>query len=61
MSFVDCKGIMKLIENLMVYCWPKEAGEITIPFKHLTYTEAMESYGSDKPDLRIPYKVRIIL
>ena len=57
MSFVDCKGIMKLIENLILYCWPKEAGEVTIPFKHLTYTEAMESYGSDKPDLRIPHKL----
>nr|XP_003704868.2 PREDICTED: aspartate--tRNA ligase, mitochondrial [Megachile rotundata] len=57
MSFVDCKGIMELIENLLVYSWPKESGTVTTPFNHMTYTEAMELYGTDKPDLRIPQKL----
>lgn len=57
MSFIDCEGIMELIENLLVYSWPKESGIVTIPFNHITYTEAMELYGTDKPDLRIPQKL----
>lgn len=58
MSFVDCEGIMKLIENLLAYSWPEEAHELTIPFKHMKYDNAMELYGTDKPDLRIPQQVR---
>ncbi|XP_061935207.1 aspartate--tRNA ligase, mitochondrial isoform X2 [Apis cerana] len=57
MSFVDCEGIMKLIENLLAYSWPEEAHELTIPFKHMKYDNAMELYGTDKPDLRIPQQL----
>ncbi|XP_033344716.1 aspartate--tRNA ligase, mitochondrial [Bombus vosnesenskii] len=57
MSFVDCEGIMMLIENLLAYSWPQESGELTIPFKHLKYEDAMELYGTDKPDLRIPQQL----
>lgn len=58
MSFVDCEGIMMLIENLLAYSWPQESGELIIPFKHMKYEDAMELYGTDKPDLRIPQQVR---
>lgn len=57
MSFVDCEGIMKLIENLLVYSWPEESHELTIPFKCMKYDNAMELYGTDKPDLRIPQQL----
>ncbi|XP_076172307.1 aspartyl-tRNA synthetase, mitochondrial isoform X2 [Ptiloglossa arizonensis] len=56
MSFVDSKGIMTLIENLLVHSWPEESEPIFSPFKCLTYNETMELYGTDKPDLRIPQK-----
>lgn len=58
MSFVDCEGIMELIENLLIYSWPEESNELTIPFKRMKYDNAMELYGTDKPDLRIPQQVR---
>nr|XP_033333284.1 aspartate--tRNA ligase, mitochondrial [Megalopta genalis] len=58
MSFVNCEGIMELIENLLLYSWPEESYPLTIPFKRLTFNEAMEMYGTDKPDLRIPYQLR---
>lgn len=58
MSFVDPDGIMNLIENLLVYSWPEELNPIKGPFKLMMYKDAMELYGSDQPDLRIPYLVR---
>lgn len=59
MSFIDCDGIMELIENLLVYSWPEESEAMTSPFKRVTYNEAMDLYGTDQPDLRIPQQVGI--
>lgn len=58
MSFVDRDGIMNLIEHLLMYSWPEELSPIKIPFKLMTHKDAMELYGTDQPDLRIPYRVR---
>jgi len=54
MSFVDREDVLKLIERLFI----ELAREITphkrliTPFPRLTYAEALDRYGSDKPDLR---------
>lgn len=61
MSFVDCEGIMKLVENLLAYSWPEESGELAVPFKRMKYEDVMKLYGTDQPDLRIPQQVRIYL
>lgn len=58
MSFVDRDGVMSLIENLLVYSWPEESGSIKTPFKLMTYEDAMELYGTDQPDLRIPNQIQ---
>ncbi|KYM92890.1 Aspartyl-tRNA synthetase, mitochondrial [Atta colombica] len=58
MSFVDRDGVMSLIENLLIYSWPEELGSIKMPFKLITYKDAMELYGTDKPDLRISYQIQ---
>lgn len=58
MSFVDRDGIMNLIENLLLYSWPEELNSLKVPFKLMEYEDSMELYGTDKPDLRIPYQVR---
>jgi aspartyl-tRNA synthetase len=51
-SFIEREDILRLAEGLLQALF-KEAG-ITIPdqFRRMTYAEAMERYGSDRPDLR---------
>lgn len=61
MSFVDRDGVMSLIENLFMYSWPEDVGSVKMPFKLLTYEDAMKLYGTDQPDLRIPYQVRELI
>ncbi|XP_067846886.1 aspartate--tRNA ligase, mitochondrial isoform X2 [Heptranchias perlo] len=57
MSFVDKTRIQKLIEGLIKYSWPEEKGAIDIPFPSMTYAEAMDRYGVDKPDTRFGMKI----
>ena len=54
MSFVDEEDILQLTEELYTGLVESLAPEKTLlkPFPRLTYDEAMERYGSDKPDLR---------
>ncbi|XP_037926871.1 aspartate--tRNA ligase, mitochondrial isoform X1 [Hermetia illucens] len=52
MSFTDRESIIQLIEDLLVHCLPQNEEPITKPFPRITYAEAMEKYGSDKPDMR---------
>lgn len=58
MSFIDHESIMRLTEDLFAESWLEEFGEIKTPFDRMRYNEAMELYGSDKPDLRLPFKVK---
>jgi aspartyl-tRNA synthetase len=58
MSFVTEEDIFSLIENLFKRVFSKLFGkELMIPFQRMTYKDAMELYGSDKPDLRIDNKI----
>uniref|UniRef100_G3VVB2 Aspartate--tRNA ligase, mitochondrial n=1 Tax=Sarcophilus harrisii TaxID=9305 RepID=G3VVB2_SARHA len=57
MSFVDQAGIQKLIEGLLQYSWPTDKTPLTIPFPSMTYTEALNLYGTDKPDTRFGMKI----
>ncbi|MCD7775265.1 MAG: aspartate--tRNA ligase [Clostridiales bacterium] len=53
MSFVDVEDVLEIIEKYIHTLW-KQAINVDIPEKlpRLTYAEAMERYGSDKPDTR---------
>ena len=53
MSFVDIDDVLNLTEGLIVRLW-KEILDIDIqaPFKRMSYKDAMQRFGSDKPDLR---------
>lgn len=53
MSFMSQAEIIKLNEDLVSYIFKTVKGiDLPRPFPQLTYAEAMERYGSDKPDTR---------
>ncbi len=53
MSFVDQADILAVAEKILVKVWEEAVGyQIPTPIKHMTYLDAMNRYGSDKPDLR---------
>ena len=53
MSFVDREDILNVFEDLAKYLFRTILGkEFTEAFPRIGWTEAMEKYGSDKPDLR---------
>lgn len=52
MSFVDQDNVIEVTEGVVAAAF-KEAGiEVKPPFKRITWQEAMDKYGSDKPDTR---------
>lgn len=56
MSFCEQKDIIDMAENLLKDIFKACGKEISIPFRQMSYKEAMENYGSDKPDLRFDMK-----
>ncbi len=52
MSFCDQEDVIKVAEKLIYDIFTKNGFEIPQTFKRMPYSEAMEKYGSDKPDLR---------
>ena len=53
LSFVDVDEIMEINEGLMVKLFKEIKGiELEQPFERMTYEKAMNTYGSDKPDVR---------
>jgi len=52
MSFVEQDDVIALAEEVLVALWRLVDVEIPTPIRRMTYAEAMEKYGTDKPDLR---------
>ena len=53
MSFVEAEDVMEMMEGLISYVFKGALDrDLEVPFKRLTWDEAMARYGSDKPDLR---------
>jgi aspartyl-tRNA synthetase len=52
MSFIDQDDVLELMEGLLVNAFAVADIHIKAPFKRITWKEAMDTYGSDKPDLR---------
>ncbi|MFS8628289.1 MAG: aspartate--tRNA ligase [Limnochordales bacterium] len=58
MSFVEAEDVMSIMERLIVYVFREAAGiELPTPFPRLRYDDAIDRFGSDKPDLRFPMEL----
>ncbi|MDR0685777.1 MAG: aspartate--tRNA ligase [Spirochaetaceae bacterium] len=59
MSFVSRDDVLKMTEGLLFHVFKKCLGiELPAEFPKLSYEEAMEDYGTDKPDLRFDMKLQ---
>ncbi|MFD4671186.1 aspartate--tRNA ligase [Lentzea sp. NPDC058450] len=53
MSFVEQDDVIGLTEKLLAAIWKETKGvDLQLPFRRISYADAMAKYGSDKPDLR---------
>ena len=58
LSFVEQEDIMQINEKLVAHVFKEVLGhEIKLPIKRMTFKDAMEKYGSDKPDLRFGMEI----
>ena len=61
MSFVDVEDVLEMIEGFLRYLYKTVLDtEIPTPLPRLTYKDAMERYGSDKPDTRFGMEIQNI-
>ena len=61
LSFADEIEIQTLIENLLKYVFKQTINvDLTTPFMRMSYEQAINDYGSDKPDLRFDLKIKTL-
>lgn len=61
LSFVDVEDILEINEGLFKRLFKEVLNkELETPFERMSYKEAMENYGSDKPDIRFDMKIQNI-
>ena len=59
MSFVEMEDVMEVMERLIQKVFKETINvDVTLPLPRLTYKEAIERFGSDKPDLRFGFELK---
>ena len=56
-SFIDQDDIVALTEGLIAALWGEAGLEVPASFRRMSYADAMERYGSDRPDLRYELEI----
>jgi aspartyl-tRNA synthetase len=56
-SFVGQEDVLGYVETVLVALWDEAGHEIPRPFPRITWRDAMERYGTDKPDLRYDFPI----
>ena len=56
-SFITQDDIIALTEGLIAALWNAVGYDVPVSFRRMTYAEAMERYGSDRPDLRYELEI----
>ena len=59
MSFPQQERVFEVTEGFLKAAWKAAEIDIPTPFQRMTYDEAIQLYGSDKPDLRLPPMVGV--
>ena len=58
MSFVERDDVLAIMEKMIAEVFKVAIGaELSLPMRRLSYDEAMQKYGSDKPDLRFDMEI----
>ena len=63
MAFATQEDVLSTLEDVLrpIFCTYGKYDRVSpAPFRHIPFNEAMERYGSDKPDLRIDLEVQDI-
>ncbi len=56
-SFVGLEDVLGYVEAVLVALWDEAGQRVARPFPRVTWREAMERYGTDKPDLRYDFPI----
>ena len=56
-SFISQDDILALTEGLIAALWSEVGHDVPASFRRMTYADAMERYGSDRPDLRYELEI----
>ena len=56
-SFVDSDDVYGVVEAVLVALWAEGGETISAPFPRMSHVDAMERFGSDKPDLRFGFEI----
>jgi aspartyl-tRNA synthetase len=56
-SFVTPDDVYGVVESVLVSLWDEEGETVGSPFRRMSFADAMEQYGTDKPDLRFGYLI----
>src|SRR4051812_24072640 len=59
MTYPQQESVFKVVEGFLKAAFAAAGVELPIPFPRMTYDQAMQMYGSDKPDLRLPAMVDV--
>jgi aspartyl-tRNA synthetase len=57
-SFVSQDDVLAVVEEVLVALWDEAGAPVARPFRRLSWRDAQERYGTDKPDLRYGYEIR---
>ena len=60
MSFVEQDDVIAVAEQVLAALWRLIGHEIEQPIPRMTYTDALNRYGSDKPDLRLDLEITVL-
>jgi len=58
LSFTEENEVIEITEGLLKEIFREAGIEVETPFPRISYKEAMEKYGTDRPDLRISYEIK---